>query len=63
LRAAKAAGLFTVLTPTAWSAGEDFSAADLLLDDLAVPDADLRELARRHAGKTGRTGSLMRRTA
>jgi hydroxymethylpyrimidine pyrophosphatase-like HAD family hydrolase len=30
---------------------------------LAEPGADLSELARRHAGKAGRTDSLMRRTA
>ena len=34
LRAAKAAGLVTVVTPTRWNAGQDFSAADLLADSL-----------------------------
>lgn len=34
LSAAKAAGLYTVVTPTQWSAGQDFSGADLVLDSL-----------------------------
>ncbi len=34
LRAAKAAGLATVVTPSRWNAGEDFSAADLVLPTL-----------------------------
>jgi len=34
LRAAKAAGLFTVVTPTYWTLGEDFAAADLVLPSL-----------------------------
>lgn len=50
LHAAKAAGLFTVITPTAWTAGEDFSLADLMLENLDRPGAGLPELARRHAG-------------
>jgi HAD superfamily hydrolase (TIGR01509 family) len=39
LRAAKAAGLFTVVTPTQWNADHDFSGADLLLpaDGAGVP--------------------------
>src|SRR3972149_3204871 len=40
LRAAKAAGLTTVVTPSRWNAGEDFSAADRLLaslEDVDVP--------------------------
>lgn len=49
LRAAKAARVFTVVTPSAWTAGEDFSAADLVLDSLADPGADLDSLARCHA--------------
>jgi HAD superfamily hydrolase (TIGR01509 family) len=32
--AAKAAGLFTVATPTRWTARQDFAAADLVLPDL-----------------------------
>ncbi len=34
LRAAKAAGLVTVVTPTRWNAGQDYAGADLLLDSL-----------------------------
>ena len=40
LRAAKAAGLVTVVTPSRWNASEDFSAADRVLaslEDLDVP--------------------------
>ncbi|MFA5913620.1 MAG: HAD-IA family hydrolase [Burkholderiales bacterium] len=40
LRSAKAAGLYTVVTPAVWSAGQDFSGADLLLrslGDAAMP--------------------------
>jgi len=41
LRSAKAAGLYTVVTPTAWSEGQDFSGANLLLKSLGDPDAPL----------------------
>jgi HAD superfamily hydrolase (TIGR01509 family) len=34
LRAAKAANLFTVVTPSQWTAGEDFAGADLVLSSL-----------------------------
>jgi len=34
LRAAKAAGLFTIVTPTQWNRDHDFSGADLLLPSL-----------------------------
>lgn len=34
LRAAKALGLFTVVTPTRWTAHEDFASADLVLPSL-----------------------------
>ena len=37
LRAAKAAGLCTVVTPSQWTLGEDFGAADLLLSHLGDP--------------------------
>ena len=68
LRAAKAAGIFTVMTPSEWTAGEDFGDADLLLPhlgdrehELPVQDAaavggawlGLAELRRRHAAATG----------
>ena len=41
LRSAKAAGLYTVVTPTAWSEGQDFSGADLVLRSLGDADAPL----------------------
>jgi beta-phosphoglucomutase-like phosphatase (HAD superfamily) len=41
LRAAKAAGLYTVATPNRWTQSQDFSAADLLIDSLADPDHPL----------------------
>ncbi len=42
LRSAKAAGLYTVVTPTVWSQGQDFSGTDLLLSSLGDPDAPLQ---------------------
>jgi HAD superfamily hydrolase (TIGR01509 family) len=39
--AAKAAGLLTVATPSDWTRGQDFAAADLLLPSLADPDSPL----------------------
>jgi HAD superfamily hydrolase (TIGR01509 family) len=44
LAAAKGAGLFTVVTPSQWTRGEDFAAADLLLSSLASCDSPLMEL-------------------
>ena len=41
VRAAKAAGLFTVATPSLWTIGQDFSAADLVLTSLADPERPL----------------------
>jgi HAD superfamily hydrolase (TIGR01509 family) len=41
VHAAKAAGLFTVATPSTWTATQDFAAADLVLPSLADPDAPL----------------------
>src|SRR5512134_1980259 len=40
LRAAKAAGLVTVVTPSRWTAEEDFSGADLLLPSLEGLELD-----------------------
>jgi len=40
LKSAKAAGLYTVVTPTQWSVGQDFSAADLILDNLDAAGPD-----------------------
>lgn len=39
--AARAAGVFVVATPTQWTRGQDFSAADLVLPDLGDPVAPL----------------------
>jgi len=41
LRAATAAGLWTVITPNFWTAGSDFSAAPLVLPRLGEPDRPL----------------------
>lgn len=39
--AAKAAGLLTIATPSDWTRGQDFAAADLVLPCLADPDSPL----------------------
>jgi HAD superfamily hydrolase (TIGR01509 family) len=44
LSAAKEAGLFTVVTPSQWTRGEQFCAADLLLASLGSCDRPLMEL-------------------
>jgi len=41
VRSAKAAGLFTVATPSLWTIGQDFTSADLVLTSLADPDKPL----------------------
>jgi len=41
VRAARAAGLFTVATPSLWTIGQDFSAADIVLTSLADPERPL----------------------
>jgi len=41
LRSARAAGLYTVVTPSVWSEGQDFSGADLLLRSLGDADTPL----------------------
>jgi len=41
VRSAKAAGLFTIATPTLWTIGQDFALADLVLTSLADPDEPL----------------------
>lgn len=38
VKSAKAAGLFTVATPSIWTRHQDFQAADLLLESLGDPD-------------------------
>jgi beta-phosphoglucomutase-like phosphatase (HAD superfamily) len=45
LKSSHAAGLFTVVTPSYWTRGEDFSAADWVLPSLGR--LDLKELERR----------------
>ncbi len=50
LKSAKAAGLYTVVTPTAWSDGQDFSGADLLLPSLGDSAAPLEGGPARLAG-------------
>jgi HAD superfamily hydrolase (TIGR01509 family) len=41
VRAAKAAGLFTVATPSLWTIGQDFTLADVVLTSLADPERPL----------------------
>jgi HAD superfamily hydrolase (TIGR01509 family) len=50
LAAAKAAGLFTVVTPTRWTASQDFGEADLTLPHLGDPGTPL------DAASAGRIG-------
>jgi len=50
LQAAKSAGLFTVVTPTRWTRGQGFQAADLLLSSLGDPDEPLAPAEARHIG-------------
>jgi HAD superfamily hydrolase (TIGR01509 family) len=41
VRSAKAAGLFTIATPSLWTIGQDFSRADVVLTSLADPERPL----------------------
>ena len=41
VQSARAAGLFTVATPSLWTIGQDFSAADIVLTSLADPERPL----------------------
>jgi HAD superfamily hydrolase (TIGR01509 family) len=50
LRAAQAAGLFTVVTPTFWTTNEDLASADLALPHLGDPGAPLDDGAAVKAG-------------
>jgi len=50
LASAKAAGLFTVVTPTRWTARQDFGEADLTLPHLGDPEAPLDAAAAARAG-------------
>jgi beta-phosphoglucomutase-like phosphatase (HAD superfamily) len=50
VRAAHAAGLLVVATPSFWTLDQDFSQADLLLPTLGDPGRPIpREIAQRHA--------------
>jgi HAD superfamily hydrolase (TIGR01509 family) len=44
LAAAKSAGLFTVVTPSRWTSGEDFRGADLVLTSLGSSPHTLRDI-------------------
>ncbi len=50
VRAARAAGLATIATPTRWTAGQDFSAAQLVIESLGDPDHPLTGASRERAG-------------
>jgi HAD superfamily hydrolase (TIGR01509 family) len=50
VQAAKAAGLFTVATPSQWTRSEDLAAADLVLESLGDPQAPLGQADRRRLG-------------
>ena len=55
LRSAKAAGLFTLVTPSPWTRTQDFTSADLVLPSLADPDdpfdaAQVRRFGARYLG-------------
>jgi beta-phosphoglucomutase-like phosphatase (HAD superfamily) len=50
LRAARAARLYTVVTPTRWTAGQDFSAAQLALESLGDRDRPLGIESQRRIG-------------
>jgi beta-phosphoglucomutase-like phosphatase (HAD superfamily) len=52
LNAAKAAGLFTVVTPSYWTRTEDFSAADLVLPSLGSFERPLMQPAAALVGNT-----------
>ena len=54
LAAAKRAGLFTVVTPSAWTSGEDFAAADLLLTSWDSCERPFLELEYAFAAKFDR---------
>lgn len=50
VRAARAAQLYTVVTPTRWTAGQDFSEAQLVLESLGDPDRPLGTESQRRIG-------------
>jgi HAD superfamily hydrolase (TIGR01509 family) len=50
VQAAKAAGLYTIATPSRWTATQDFGAADLVLHSLGDPQAPLDLVSARAVG-------------
>ncbi len=52
--AAKAAGLFTIATPSRWTATQDFSQADLVQSSLDEPPLGLQRIAALHAARATR---------
>jgi beta-phosphoglucomutase-like phosphatase (HAD superfamily) len=50
VQAAKAAGLFTVVTPSVWTTAQDFAAADLILPSLGDPEEPLEPADERRIG-------------
>jgi len=60
LRAAKAAGLATLVTPSFYTDDQDFSAANAVFDTLGEPGAPARHLAGTGVGQTLVTVDLLR---
>jgi HAD superfamily hydrolase (TIGR01509 family) len=52
--AAKAAGLYTIATPSRWTATQDFSQADLVQPSLDEPPLGLERISALHAGRATR---------
>jgi HAD superfamily hydrolase (TIGR01509 family) len=50
VRAARAARIYTVATPTRWTAGQDFTGANLVLESLGDPDRPLDVETQRRIG-------------
>ncbi len=50
VQAARAAGLYTIATPSRWTATQDFGAADLVLYSLGEPQAPLDPVSARAVG-------------
>jgi HAD superfamily hydrolase (TIGR01509 family) len=57
LTAAKAAGLFTVVTPSPWTRGENFADADLVLSSLGSSPHPLRDIENRFQSTTRRSST------
>ena len=54
VRAARAAGLFTIATPSRWTATQNFSAAELVQHSLDEPPLSLARIAVLHAARASR---------